>query len=790
MSLNYRRPGVYLEETPFNNPPTEVGGSQSAAVFVGAAEKGPIAEAVRIESWSDYNSRYGGFNKIVNVSGGPASRNQVYVSRPGATSLNEIENPRLGDICFANDYRYTSERFFLHNSLDLAASASGYSDPHDIYIFCGAALGWRNTGFQFHTENGFFGSPDNGEAYAATDLPNPIRGANDHSCNFFMSTSAGNVPSFSGSPQTLDIGLHWNTTEDRWSLWMYGHSNYWFGTSGVDKGDFQGGGLATYTPFTDGVWKQIDLTTQQTIQTSAAPIGADWGLLTSNDSVETSGREEYISLQDMPGDVANFQGVDWSGWSPDLSGPTGSTVSALPYLPYAVNSFFQNGGRTAWVIRAVSSDEAGTVSSTNYTTEASGGDTCFTVEATGAGVWGDDLSVNIAAITTDQGQEIFTVRVLLNGVEVERFPNCTMVGSIPGTKRLDLAINDPALGSRYIAISAFDDQSTPILDAGNTPRDLSGGSDPNLPSSLDLMQTAANTVTTIDGALLVNIVGHTTNASDPSAFVYPTAVTSTQIVGNSGRRDIFVVNDACPPRPARKLSRDYMAQEIQSTLTSASTTDSYVASYTPWIVVPDPAVPGGTLATPPGGAIMGVMARIDATTGVFRSPAGIPANIVNAVGVDTKFTDSELGELNQDHVNVIRSIQGAGMCIMGARTRKKYGVDMYIAPRRTLIYIEETLKRATQFGVFENNDQRLWAKLQMTADRILRPLWTAGGLMGNSTAEAYFIKCDATINTPAVVNSGEVRMEIGVALAYPAEFVVITVSQYDGTTFTQEVQPS
>ena len=86
--------------------------------------------------------------------------------------------------------------------------------------------------------------------------------------------------------------------------------------------------------------------------------------------------------------------------------------------------------------------------------------------------------------------------------------------------------------------------------------------------------------------------------------------------------------------------------------------------------------------------------------------------------------------------------------------------------------------------------QRLWASLTATADRILRPLWAEGGLRGNSAAEAYYIVCDATVNTPQVISSGEVRMEIGVALEYPAEFIIIRVSQFERASTFNEIQPN
>jgi phage tail sheath protein FI len=204
-------------------------------------------------------------------------------------------------------------------------------------------------------------------------------------------------------------------------------------------------------------------------------------------------------------------------------------------------------------------------------------------------------------------------------------------------------------------------------------------------------------------------------------------------------------------------------------------------------VVPDPAVNGGTITIPPGGAVAGVFARTDATSGVYQSPAGVTASVSNALNVDAKFSDALLGDLNSINVNVLRPVAGQGICIMGGRTRKNFGVDRYINARRTLIYVKETLRNSTQFALFQNNNEALWADLYATADRVLRPIWNSGGLRGTSTNEAYFIVCDETINTPDVIASGEVRMEIGLALEYPAEFIVIRVSQFDGGRSTAEI---
>ena len=69
----------------------------------------------------------------------------------------------------------------------------------------------------------------------------------------------------------------------------------------------------------------------------------------------------------------------------------------------------------------------------------------------------------------------------------------------------------------------------------------------------------------------------------------------------------------------------------------------------------------------------------------------------------------------------------------------------------------------------------------------LTEFWNQGGLRGDTPDQAYFVKCDDETNTLASIDNGEVRLEIGVALQRPAEFVVIKIGQFDGgTTVTVE----
>lgn len=467
--------------------------------------------------------------------------------------------------------------------------------------------------------------------------------------------------------------------------------------------------------------------------------------------------------------VVNFGGFD------PITDPTDATVSILSYLPYAVYSYFQNGGRPAYVQRAIGTAQGDVA----FYDVPSGTDVAFVVEARSVGAAGNNLGVSVTVSDAENG--VFNLSIYKDDVETERFQHLTLNSDIPGTRRVEDAVNDPYSGSTLVRVSSVSLTASPdSLSAIN----LSGGADPGLPAAEDYEAIAQDAVAKIEGPLIVNLVGFMVKSSGSEEFVAPGTVSAASF---PDRSDIFIINDNVAPRAYGQSSANYKST-ITSTL-SRYTGDSYVASFTPWIIVADPRRAGSTITIPPGGAVAGTISRVDSTIGVFRAPAGVVAGISNAVGVDTKYSDSELGDLNAANINVIRPVAGTGVAIMGARTRKLYGADRYISARRTLIYIKESLKRSTAFALFENNDMRLWTQLHMTAERLLRPLWEAGGLRGVNAAEAYYIKCDESINTPSVIASGEVRMEIGVALEYPAEFIVIKVTQYESGGFSAEVQP-
>ncbi len=207
---------------------------------------------------------------------------------------------------------------------------------------------------------------------------------------------------------------------------------------------------------------------------------------------------------------------------------------------------------------------------------------------------------------------------------------------------------------------------------------------------------------------------------------------------------------------------------------------SYAAFYFPWLLIQAPlSRKKKILAAPPSGFMAGIYARTDANRGVHKAPANESVN--GALGLSYVVTSGEQGELNTRGINCIRSFQTTGIKIWGARTLED-GEWKYINVRRLFMMIEESISESTRWVVFEPNDESLWKSIIRDVSAFLTLLWRDGALQGSTPEQAFFVKCDAEINTQAVIDAGRLEIEIGIAPVKPAEFIVFKIGQWAGGT--------
>ncbi|MCT4621768.1 MAG: phage tail sheath family protein [Marinisporobacter sp.] len=200
----------------------------------------------------------------------------------------------------------------------------------------------------------------------------------------------------------------------------------------------------------------------------------------------------------------------------------------------------------------------------------------------------------------------------------------------------------------------------------------------------------------------------------------------------------------------------------------------YAAMYHPWLEVFDP-LDKRTIAVPPSASMAGIYSRSDLSRGVHKAPAN---EVVRAcTGLDCQYSTGEQDILNPKGVNLIRSFTGRGIRVWGARTCSSNGLWKYINVRRLFIFLEESIKRNTDWVVFEPNDEMLWARVNRTIELFLSTVWRSGALAGTTASDAFFVNIGRSTMTQDDIDNGRLICVIGVAPVKPAEFVIFRITQ-------------
>lgn len=198
------------------------------------------------------------------------------------------------------------------------------------------------------------------------------------------------------------------------------------------------------------------------------------------------------------------------------------------------------------------------------------------------------------------------------------------------------------------------------------------------------------------------------------------------------------------------------------------------ALYFPWIKVKQG--PQHTMGfIPPCGHVAGIYARMDKRVGIHKAAANEP--LEGVLDVKMNINRKLQGRFNAAGVNSLVSFPGRGIRVWGARTLSDNPAWRYINVRRLFLQIGRWLERNLQAAVFEPNDGRLWARIERETTAYLEDLFDRGAFRGVVPEQAFYVKCDAENNPPAVRDAGQVVSEIGVAANVPNEFIVLRVVQ-------------
>lgn len=456
------------------------------------------------------------------------------------------------------------------------------------------------------------------------------------------------------------------------------------------------------------------------------------------------------------------------------------------YLAYALEAYFANGGRTAWVVRVADPDTARQATlqlSPALRLRAAWSGSGSEVLAN-PGTWANRMTARVAR---NGGVFDLTLRDA-EGI-TEQWRNLTTLGA-------PAALNDPRTGSQLVeAVRTGDDPAHPPEGATQ----FEGGADGLAKLTIadvlagiarleDLDEIAILAAPVLQEVPQVRVrrlprdprcdVLDATGpppAPEPDPPEFPPRFTALEI--QAGQQELIAQCERTRDRfailDARRLDRDpEQAARWQRDLVASS----YAAMYFPWVLAPDPLRLGGDLVrpVPPSGHVAGVYARGDRAVGVHKPPANEALEL--AADVAFRADDVAHGDANVLCLNFIRPYPGRGIRVAGARTLACAPPWRFVNVRRLVAMVEEAIEEDLAWAVFEPNNAVLWAEVDRQVRGFLDDLWRAGMLDGETAEDAFDVRCDAETNPPDQVDLGRLTCLIALNPPPPAEFVVVRVT--------------
>jgi hypothetical protein len=382
----------------------------------------------------------------------------------------------------------------------------------------------------------------------------------------------------------------------------------------------------------------------------------------------------------------------------------------------------------------------------------------FTLTADSAGIDGNATQV---VITNNVSAGNFIMQIFNNGTQVESW------GALVKDQASSFYVETYlALVSDWVRVTDNTSNPAPPMDGTYT---LSGGSD-GIPSDPDDQDTL----------LIGSSLGYTGlySLSEPDQIdidlVAVPGHASTAVVlalldlSQNWRQDCLAIIDA----PFGLTVNEIIAWQNGTHPLNTTRFDSdFGALYWPWLKQQD-LFNNIAVWVPPSGSVMATIAQSDNIAAPWFAPAGVNRGVVT--GVTDVFSRPTLAERDlmygySNCINpIVQFVDFQGFVIWGQKTLQRTPTALdRVNVRRLMFYIEKEIRVASRQLLFEPHDATLEAQFVRLATAILSDVQVGRGITD------FRVVCDATLNTPNVIDRNELRANIGVMPTRAVEFIFI-----------------
>ncbi|HKZ73116.1 MAG TPA: hypothetical protein VJ011_03575 [Steroidobacteraceae bacterium] len=190
-------------------------------------------------------------------------------------------------------------------------------------------------------------------------------------------------------------------------------------------------------------------------------------------------------------------------------------------------------------------------------------------------------------------------------------------------------------------------------------------------------------------------------------------------------------------------------------------------------------------------AAAGMIARSDETWPVWAAAESEDAVLRPGLRPASPVTDGERSRLAHAGVNTLLAVRPSVRSPVSPRTLAAGGAGTpdcrFLSARRLALFIVGSIERGTRWLVFEQSVAATWQCAQRQVEEFLAGLDAQHAFAGATADESYFVICDERVNDAASVAAGRVILLFGYAPARPGDFHAWLISHQAGSSRVRPV---
>ncbi len=190
-------------------------------------------------------------------------------------------------------------------------------------------------------------------------------------------------------------------------------------------------------------------------------------------------------------------------------------------------------------------------------------------------------------------------------------------------------------------------------------------------------------------------------------------------------------------------------------------------------------------------AAAGMIARADESRPVWTAAEPEEAPLRPGLRPAVAVSDADRLRLTQAGVNTLLAVRAAARAGLGPRTLAAGGSGAsdwrYLSARRLALYIAASIEQGTRWVLLEHNGPATWARARAGAEEFLDALAAQGAFAAATARDSHFVICDERINGEQSVAEGKLNLLFGFATTRPGEFDTWLVTHRPGSSRVRPV---